>query len=228
MIIIKNLHVIYDKVAVIEDLDLILAPGNIHGLIGLNGSGKTTLLNALYGFIKSSKGTVELNGKALYRRDIAYLETQNYFYPDLTAREYLNLFPVQNNSFDLDTWEGLLQLVLDEFIENYSTGMKKKLALLGLLKMDKPIILLDEPFNGVDMETAKIIKLLLKNLKAKNKTIIVTSHILETLTNMCDFIHHLENKKIKKTYEKVDLDKIDSEIFNLIEQRTVELINKAI
>jgi len=102
------------------------------------------------------------------------------------------------------------------------------LALLGILKLNKPIMLLDEPFNGVDLETSRIIKILLEKLRDKNKTIIVSSHIRETLTNTCDFIHYLENKQIKKTYEKDQLGQIDDDIFKTMEEKLTDLINKAI
>ena len=106
--------------------------------------------------------------------------------------------------------------------------MKKKLALLGILKMDKPILMLDEPFNGIDMEASVIIKLLLRKLKENGKTILVSSHILETLTNTCDYILYLDGKKIKKTYSRDELSQVDSDIFKEMEEETIKLINKAI
>jgi ABC-2 type transport system ATP-binding protein len=209
-------------------LNLTIEPDQIHGLVGLNGSGKTTLFNSIYGFIKSRKGSICWNEQPLLRGDVAFLETQNYFYSNITGREYLQLFTTENSSFDLEIWQNLFKLPLDDLIENYSTGMKKKLAILGVLKLDKPIILLDEPFNGIDIETGRIIKVLLEKLKQRNKTIIVSSHILETLTNTCDYIHYLENKKIKATYDKGSLKNIEQDIFKELEKRTSELIDKAI
>lgn len=228
MLIIKELVVVYTKVTVLDNLNLTIEPNQIHGLVGLNGSGKTTLFNTIYGFVKSRKGSIYWNEQPLLRRDVAFLETQNYFYSNITGREYLQLFSTENSSFNLEIWQNLFKLPLDDLIDNYSTGMKKKLAIIGVLKLDKPILLLDEPFNGIDIETSRIIKVLLEKLKQRNKTIIVSSHILETLTNTCDYIHYLENNKIKTTYDKGSLQNIDQDIFKELEKRTSELIDNAI
>jgi ABC-2 type transport system ATP-binding protein len=228
MLTINDLRVSYDGEPVLDNLELHMIPGHVHGLIGLNGAGKTTLFNTITGFIKLDKGRGEWCGKPVSRRDIAFLETHNYFYSNITGGEYLNLFKAVNNGFKLDAWQDLFKLPLNELVDNYSTGMKKKLALLGILKLDKPIIFLDEPFNGIDLETGRIIKALLERLKEKNKTIVLTSHILETLTHTCDFVHYLEDKKIKKVYEKEELQQLDKDIFKNIDERTAAILNNAI
>lgn len=74
----------------------------------------------------------------------------------MTGREYLDLFPAGTNGFKTDNWQQLFHIPLDDITENYSTGMGKKLALLAVLKQDKPIVVLDEPFNGLDLESAHI------------------------------------------------------------------------
>lgn len=227
MLTIKHLTVTYGQIPVLDRLNLSLVSNLIHGIVGLNGSGKTTLFNAIYGFLKPEYGTIEWNGQAVSRKHIALLDTQNFFYSLLTAREYLELFPSPEKPFNLEIWKDIFHLPLDELTENYSSGMKKKLALLGVLKLDKPVYLLDEPFNGVDIESSQIIKLVLQKLRRKNKTIVVTSHILESLTNMCDYIHHLENRVIIKTYQKEDLGKVEAELFSKLQKRTVGLIEKA-
>lgn len=104
--------------------------------------------------------------------------------------------------------------------------MKKKLALLGILKQDKPILILDEPFNGLDLETSRIIRSILLELKQQNKTIIITSHILETLTNLCDQIHYLENGKIKVSHDKTNFDVFEADLFKSIEQKNTDLIQE--
>jgi len=93
-----------------------------------------------------------------------------------------------------------------------------------ILKQDKPVMILDEPFNGLDIETCRIIHQVLLKLKEKNKIIIITSHIIETLTNLCDYIHYLECGKIKFTKEKVDFKEFEREIFELLEKKNEDLI----
>ncbi len=223
MILIKDLSVSYNK-NVIEDLSLQLQENHIHGIVGLNGAGKTTLLNAIFGLKKQNKGEILLNDERLTKKSIAFLPAENYFYTNITGREYLNIF--KNKNFDIEKWNKLFILPLDDIIETYSTGMKKKLALFAILEKDKRIMLLDEPFNGLDIETERVIRSVLLNLKDKDKTIIITSHVLERLTNLCDDIHYLENGKIKFSVGKDKFDKFRDEIYSSIENKNKKLIDE--
>ena len=227
MISINNLTVSYNKQDnVIEDLNLQMNKNCIHGIVGLNGSGKTTLLNSVFGLKKYNQGEILFNKKKLTKKDISFLPTENYFYPNITGREYLKLF--KDKEFDAEKWNSLFVLPLDKIIDTYSSGMKKKLALLGMFKNDKPIMILDEPFNGLDIETSRIIRSILIKFRKSKKTIIITSHIIETLTNMCDYIHYLEDKKIKSNIEKANFKHFENEIFKAIESKNKELISELI
>ena len=155
MIIINDLQLSYGSVKVIDHLNLEIHSGTIHGLVGLNGSGKTTLLSSMYGLKDPDKGSMTFKGEPLRRSDIGYLETGNFFYSRITGMEYLQLFKIQNPAFKVAEWNVLFELPLDEFVENYSTGMKKKLAFLGIIALNKPVMVLDEPFNGIDLEPPK-------------------------------------------------------------------------
>ena len=210
----------------IKGLNLELETGQIHGIVGMNGSGKTTFLDNLFGLVKQSSGFTIFDDESLTKKEIAYLPTESYFYSNITGNEYLALFV--NNTFDLENWNQLFDLPLNKVINQYSTGMKKKLALLGILKKDKTILILDEPFNGLDIETARIVRSILLKLRANGKTILVTSHILETLTNMCDQIHILENGKISQSRSKDEFEILSDEIFEKIEQGNRGLIDKLI
>ncbi|MBK8413499.1 MAG: AAA family ATPase [Bacteroidetes bacterium] len=101
----------------------------------------------------------------------------------------------------------------DELIDNYSTGMKKKLALIGICKLSRPVMLLDEPFNGLDLESSRILTSVLKKLVSKGHTIIITSHILETLTGLCTYIHYLRNGVIANIFNADESALIDKTIF---------------
>jgi len=224
MITIKDLTVSYEKPQkVINGLSLSLGEDTIHGIVGLNGSGKTTLLNTLYGLKKPDAGEIRRDGSPLTKKQMSYLVTENFFYSNITGREYLGLFI--NQAFDEDKWNQLILLPLDQIIDGYSTGMKKKLALLGILKQDKLIMILDEPFNGLDIETCRVIRSILLRLREKGKTIVITSHIIETLTNLCDFIHFLEKGVIKISHGKAGFNAFEREIFESIENRNVQMID---
>ena len=227
MITIKDIDISYNKKnKVINSLDLIIKGSTINGIVGLNGSGKTTLLNALFGLKKVDSGTMLIKGEKISKKQISYLVTENFFYSGITGREYLSLF--KNNSFNENKWNELFLLPLNKIIDDYSTGMKKKLALLSILKQDKPLMILDEPFNGIDIETSRILRSVLLRLKDKGNTIIITSHIIETLTNLCDYIHYLEDGKIKYSKEKKDFPEFERDIFEAIENKNQALINELI
>lgn len=227
MISIKQLMVSYqlDK-PVINGLNLKMDENNIHGIVGLNGSGKTTLLNTIFGLKRPVSGIVLFQGRKASKKDISYLVTENYFYSNITGREYLQLF--KNKEFQTGKWNELFLLPLDELIDNYSSGMKKKLALMGSLKQDKPVMILDEPFNGLDIESTRILRMILLKLKDRGKTIIITSHIIETLTNLCDSIHFLEDGKIKFSKSKTEFGAFEKEIFQSIEKKNLKLLQELI
>ena len=175
MISIRDLTVAYiPNSPTLNGLSVQFEAAKIHAIVGLNGSGKTTLLNTIYKLIKPKHGDILYNNMPINQRQIAYLPTENFFYSNITGAEYLALF--RNPHFDLAAWNALFKLSLDTSIDTYSTGMRKKLAILSVLKQEKPILILDEPFNGLDIETNRILHLIL--LKLKEKTLNYINQII--------------------------------------------------
>lgn len=230
MINLHDLHIRYGKNHVIKGLNLKIMRHTVHGLVGLNGAGKTTLLNAIYGLKKMTKGEITCKSAAVRKKQIAYLETDNFFYPRITGMEYLRLFRTSNPAFDIGKWNELFELPLNKLIESYSNGMKKKLAIMGVLTLDREILMLDEPFNGLDLETVQKLKRLLTQMKS-SRTILVTSHILESLLGICDSISYLNGGAIQFTKEKGDFAGIEEEIFAMhqdkIDRQIKALIGKS-
>ena len=228
MINIENLNLSFSAKKVLNNITIDFSPGQIHGIVGLNGAGKTTFFNVLSTTLKADSGQILFNGNSITHKDIAYLETVNFFYSRITGKEYLNIFKQTNADFNLGSLQEFLKLPLDELIENYSTGMKKKLALLGVLKQNKAIFLFDEPFNGLDLETNKILELIIGALKEKGKTIFLSSHIIDPLLSTCDAIHVLENGQFSKTYNKTDFHKIEDELFKKLKEEAQMVISNSI
>lgn len=228
MISIKELNVQFGNNQVLKNINCDFQNGTIHGIVGLNGAGKTTFFNVLAKVLKPDSGLLKLNGVNLGIKDTAYLETVNFFYSRITGNEYLKIFRQTNLDFSLPILQNYFKLPLDELVENYSTGMKKKLALLGVLKQNQPIFILDEPFNGLDLETNKILEIIITTLRKKDKTIFVSSHIIEPLLSICDKIHLLENGNFIKTFDKNEFDKIDDILFGKLKYGANEAISKAI
>jgi ABC-2 type transport system ATP-binding protein len=228
MIKINNLSVSFSEKQVLKDISVNFLPSKIYGIVGLNGAGKTTFFNTLGGLIKPNKGTITWNEKAITHKEIAYLETVNFFYSRITGGEYLDIFEQTNADFNVEILQQYLKLPLDELIEKYSTGMKKKLALLGILKQNRSIFILDEPFNGLDLETNKVLEIIIAQLKEKRKTILVSSHIIDPLLKVCDEILFLENGVFTRTFKKDDFHKIEAEVFGKFKEEAALKIAAAI
>ncbi len=140
---------------------------------------------------------------------ISYLETENYFYPYITGEEYLAYF-TSKKEVEIKEIIEKFNLPMKKYVQYYSSGMKKKLALIGMLMLDKPINILDEPFNGVDFEGVHILYDIIRHLKSENKIVIVSSHIIETLFHTCDKIAFLQNGNIEKIYEKEEFSQLNA------------------
>lgn len=208
MLEIKNLSVSFKDKNVLKGLNLNLEEGSIIGLLGKNGAGKTTLFESLYQNQKYA-GEILWNNEKLKRKNISYLETENYFYPYITGKEYLEYFS-ENEQQSVSELTGKFKLPLNKFVQDYSSGMKKKIALMGMLMLDKPINILDEPFNGVDFEGVHILYEIIRELKDKNKIVVISSHIIETLFHTCDKIAILEEGVIKDIFDRSDFDQLSN------------------
>ena len=224
MIIIENLVVSYDKRQnIINSLNLVLSDNTINGIVGLNGAGKTTLLNSIYGLKSIDRGTIKSNDKKVNKKEISFLETENYFYSNITGREYLSLF--KNLLFDPDKWNQLFLLPLDTIVDDYSTGMKKKLAFMAILLQKNDFFILDEPFNGLDIQSNILIKEIILTLKQRNKTVIMSSHIFATLHDTCDEIHVLKEGSVYKSVMKSDFLELERELKDFTIGNRIEKLN---
>lgn len=228
MIDVQDLSVSFNHHEVLKNISIGFEKGLVHGIVGLNGAGKTTFFNVLAKMLKPSSGCITQNGIPTGIKDTAYLETANFFFSRITGNEYLKIFKQTNTGFNLAGLQEYFKLPLDELIENYSTGMKKKLALLAVLKQEKPVFILDEPFNGLDLETNKILEIIILSLRQKQKTVFVSSHIIDPLLTVCDKIHLLENGCFVKTYIKTDFSKIEEDLFGKLKTEATQAISKSI
>ncbi|SHF70727.1 ABC transporter ATP-binding protein [Chryseobacterium vrystaatense] len=208
MLEIKNLKVKFKNQNVLNGVDLALEEGCIVGILGKNGAGKTTLFDSLYQNNKFS-GSISWNSGPLKRSSVSYLETENYFYPYITGEEYLSYF-AREKKIDGKELTDKFNLPLKKYVQYYSSGMKKKLALIGMLMLDKPVNILDEPFNGVDFEGVHILYDIIRQLKSENKVVIISSHIIETLFHTCDKIAVLKNGRIERIYSREEFSELNT------------------
>lgn len=192
MIKVEHLSKSFGKKNILNDINLSFEPGKIYGIVGKNGAGKTTLFKCILG-LESYSGTIDCSLGTL--KNIAgYLATDPYFLSFLTGKEYLKLMcNARDIKIDSFSNKNIFNLPLHQYAETYSTGMKKKLALTGILIQKNDVFVLDEPYNGVDIESNIIINAVIQQLKNLNKTVILSSHIFSTLKDNCDFIYYLDN-----------------------------------
>ena len=226
MLHISNVRLRYGSQEVIRNLSLTIEAGNVRGLVGLNGSGKTTLINGLCGLKPLSEGEITWHNRPLTRSDVAYLETHNFFYSYLSGQDYLDLFKRQHPNFDIDGWNQLFDLPLKQYVEQYSTGMKKKLAFMGVLALDRAVLVLDEPFNGIDLETTQKLKIIIQALREQGKTVLLTSHILESLTSLCDTISYLHEGQIQHTFDRTEFATMEATIFEHFQTEHEALVKR--
>lgn len=201
MIKVTNLSKSFGKKQILNSINFEMKPGKVYGIVGKNGAGKTTIFNCLLG-LESCDGEVQYS-KGPLKNVTGFLPTDPYFLSFLTGKEYLQLMVnARGVQIESITSKNLFDLPLHRYAEHYSTGMKKKLALTGILLQKNEVYILDEPFNGVDIESNLIINELIKRLKEANKSILLSSHIFSTLQDNCDAIHYLEEGRLSEAYGK--------------------------
>lgn len=209
MISINSLSKSYGKNKVLDGINLFFEKGDVHGIVGKNGSGKSTLFKCMLN-LESSEGTIELDSNEKLKDISGYLPTNPPILTKITGIEYLRLLcSARGLKFNRKELENIFDLPLQEYIETYSTGMLKKLALMGILAQQNEVFILDEPFNGLDYQSCLILTALLHRMKELGKTVVVSSHIFSTLKESCDFIHYLDNGVISRTANKAHFDEIE-------------------
>ena len=202
----KNLSKNFDKNKVIDNINITFTEGNIYGLYGRNGSGKSVIMKLICGFLIPTEGQIlfdgiDFNANDEYPNSLRAVIERPSFFPNLTGYENLKLLAkIQNKISDKEIIESLKIVNLinekDKKFSKYSLGMKQKLAIAQAIMEDPKIIILDEPFNGIEEKTvSKLIKYL-KEEKQKGKIIIFSTHIKEDLDNLADKIYKIENGSI--------------------------------
>ena len=190
---------------VLKDINYTFKQGNIYGLIGKNGSGKTMLLKAMSGFLRPSNGKVIVNDQELYLKeefpkDMGVMIGNCEYIKDMTGKDNLKYLASLLKKIDDDRINEVIDIVnltdeKDKLVKKYSLGMKQKLAIAQAIMEYPKILLLDEPFNGIDNESVSKIKKYLYSIK-KDTIIIIATHYKEDIDNFCDIIIKLENGTI--------------------------------
>ena len=210
MLILDRLTKRYGDFTALDGLSLEIADGCLHGFVGPNGAGKTTTMRILATLLKPTSGTASVNGAdvvknaAEARRNIGYMPDFFGVYDNLKCWEYLDFYGrcySQSASDRKKMTERLLDLVQltekrEAYVDSLSRGMKQRLCLARSLIHDPALLILDEPASGMDPRARADMKTILRTLREMGKTVLISSHILPELSEMCDSLTILDHGKL--------------------------------
>jgi ABC-2 type transport system ATP-binding protein len=206
----RNLTRRYGKLTAVSDLNIKIPSGALFGLIGPNGAGKTTTIRMLAGLLEPSEGEILLNGMVTnhdwrdLRRQIGYMPDFFGVYEDMLVWEYLDFFarcydlPANRRNQVIDELLELVDLTekRDAYVQTLSRGMRQRLCLAHALVHDPQVLLLDEPASGLDPRARVEMRELLRELGSMGKSIVVSSHILSELAELCDQVGIIEKGRL--------------------------------
>tara|TARA_A100001388_G_scaffold230421_1_gene182496 strand:+ start:842 stop:1522 length:681 start_codon:yes stop_codon:yes gene_type:complete len=211
MIKIKGLGKYYGKNEVLKGINMEFSRGKVYGIVGENGAGKTTLFRCIAG-LESYNGEIISEIQPL-KNHLGLLLTDPFFFSKITGKEYIRLLCNARNKKNINIdQKNIFDLPLNQYASTYSTGMKKKLAITAILLQENECFILDEPFNGVDIQSNIILTEIILKLKELNKTVLVSSHIFSTLSDTCDEIHLLRKGEQIKSVQKVNFKFLEQEM----------------
>lgn len=229
MLRIENLTKKFGDKKAVDSLSLHIEPGEIYGFIGHNGAGKTTTIKSIVGILKFDEGEILVDGMSVKespiecKKKIAYIPDNPDLYEFMTGISYLNFIADIYNVSSQDRTErikkygDLLELTDDlaQSISAYSHGMKQKLAIISAWIHNPKLIIMDEPFVGLDPKSSHILKEMMRDVCDKGGAIFFSTHVLEVAEKLCDKIAIIKNGQLIKsgTMEEVKGDESLEAVF---------------
>ena len=229
MLNIQHLTKTYGEKKAVDDLNLHIAPGEIYGFIGHNGAGKTTTLKSVAGILPYDQGEITIGGLSLKsdplicKRQMAYIPDNPDLYDFMTGIQFLNFIadifavPADVRQERIREYAGRFELTGDlaQPIAAYSHGMKQKLAIISAWLHQPKLILMDEPFVGLDPKAAHLLKGMMRELCDEGGAIFFSTHVLEVAEKLCDKVAIIKGGKLIRsgTMEEVKGDDSLEEVF---------------
>ncbi len=236
MLRIEHLTKTYGQKNAVEDLNLHILPGEIYGFIGHNGAGKTTTLKSVAGILNFNGGEIFIDNVSIKdnpieaKKKMAYIPDNPDLYEYMTAIKYLNfiadVFSVSANerTEKINEYAEMFELSekLGNPISSYSHGMKQKLAIISALIHSPKLIIMDEPFVGLDPKSSHILKEIMRKICNGGGAIFFSTHVLDVAEKLCDKVAVIKNGKLIKsgTMEEVKGDEsLESAFLELEEEK---------
>lgn len=229
MLDIQHLTKTYGEKKAVDDLTLHIAPGEIYGFIGHNGAGKTTTLKSVVGILQFDKGEITIDGRSIKtdplgcKREMAYIPDNPDLYDYMTGIKYLNFIAdvfgvdAQIRQARIRTYADAFELTGDlaQPIAAYSHGMKQKLSIIAAWLHDPKVIIMDEPFVGLDPKAAHLLKGMMRKICDNGGAIFFSTHVLEVAEKLCDKVAIIKGGRLIRsgTMEEVKGDDSLEEVF---------------
>ncbi len=237
MLVLNQVVKKYGNFTAVENLSLNVLEGEFYGFLGPNGAGKTTTIKMITGLLLPTSGTLTLNNIDLVKNDIegkkyiGYVPDQPFLYDKLTGKEFLyfsgGLYNIPKSQLNYKIDELINQLQIDEWIEkrteDFSQGMKQRIAIASALLHNPKLIVIDEPMVGLDPQTALIVKRLLKEKSNEGVSIFMSTHSLSVAEELCDKVAIIKNGKIIFEDNMRGLQKFKDESKSSFESLFIEL-----
>lgn len=233
MLQIEHLTKIYGDKRAVDDLSIHINPGEIYGFIGHNGAGKTTTIKACCGLLAPDEGEIFINGISMLgeplecKKKLAYIPDNPDLYEFMTGIQYLNfvadIFGVssEKRSQSINKYADMFEITdnLSQSISEYSHGMKQKLAIISALIHEPKLIIMDEPFVGLDPKASYLLKELMHEVCEGGGAIFFSTHVLDVAEKLCDKVAIIKDGKLIKsgTMEEVKGDKSLESVFLKLE-----------
>lgn len=206
MISVKNAKKKYKETTALNNVSVDFEKGKIHGVIGRNGSGKTVLFKAICGFIKLDSGQILIENepvKPALQQDIGIIIEEPGFVGSLNAFKNLKLLASIHKKITDEKMKETIKLVgLDpnskKHVSKFSLGMKHRLAIAQAIMENPPLLILDEPMNGLDKQGVSDMREVFKQLNKQGTTIVLSSHYSEDIEFLCDTVHEMDNGMITR------------------------------
>ncbi|MEE0450621.1 ABC transporter ATP-binding protein [Peptacetobacter sp.] len=236
MLKIENVSKTFENFS-LNNINIMLEPGKIMGIIGDNGSGKTSIINLIMGLYKPSSGKIELNGNNVendpvgYKNDIGFVYDNLSFYPNLKLRDYKKIIAMFYKNFDEEVYDmyfNNFNLDSEEKIKNLSKGQCEKVMISTALSHHAKLLILDEPIYGLEKTVRKeLIRIFKDYIKRENGSVIISTHNVSELEEIYDQIVYLEKGNILFNLKKKDIIKdfrvirSDSETLSLMKDNII-------
>ena len=234
MLDIQHLTKCYSEKKAVDDLTLHIAPGEIYGFIGHNGAGKTTTLRSVVGILQFDQGEITIGGKSIKtdplacKRQLAYIPDNPDLYEFMTGIKYLNFIADVFGVSSAERQQRIRQYAdafeltddLAQPIAAYSHGMKQKLAIIAAWLHQPKLVIMDEPFVGLDPKASHLLKGMMRELCDRGGAIFFSTHVLEVAEKLCDKVAIIKGGKLIRsgTMEQVKGDDSLEEVFLELEE----------